>query len=353
LTIEAVWTAEHRRHRPATRAHLGWIEPAQEVVQRGEVVHDALVADPDVRLHQPGEVRDDLTPILAVHDATLVQFLSTVVARWRAAGLPLDRPAIVPWAFPHPLLAAGGELPPTHDLLAQVGERCGDTITVVLEGTWEAAVAAAHAAVTAARLVADGAPLTFAAVRPPGHHAGPALYGGSCFLNNAAIAAQWLSSGGRRVAVVDVDAHHGQGTQEIFYERGDVFYGSLHVDPSCEYPYWCGFASERGRGAGLGATRNEPLPPGTDDDGWLVALRAVVAEVGPFAPDVVVVSLGVDGLAEDPNADLRLTPAAFAEAGNLLGGLGPPLVCVLEGGYVLDLLGPTLLGFLRAASDAR
>jgi acetoin utilization deacetylase AcuC-like enzyme len=235
------------------------------------------------------------------------------------------------------------------DVRAQLGERCGDTLTVVLEGTWEAAVAAADSAVTAARLVVEGAPVSLAAVRPPGHHAGPTWYGGSCFLNNAAIAAQWLTSTGRRVAVVDIDAHHGQGTQEIFYERADVFYGSVHVDPAFEYPYWFGFAEERGRGRGLGSNRNVPVLPGTTDDDWLVALDSVVGDLQGFAPDVVVVSLGVDGLAEDPNSDLRLTPAAFAEAGRRLGRLGPPLVCVLEGGYVLDQLGPTVLGFLHAA----
>ena len=234
-----------------------------------------------------------------------------------------------------------------------MGDYCGDTITVVLDGTWEAAVAAAHSAVTAASLVAGGAGLAFAAVRPPGHHAGPAQYGGSCFLNNAAVAAQWLASRDQRVAVVDIDAHHGQGTQEIFYDRSDVYYGSVHVDPVHEYPYWCGFSSERGRGLGSGTNRNEPVLPGTGDTTWLEALGRVLDEVVTFRPDVLVVSLGVDGLAEDPNADLRLTPEAYAEAGRLLGGLGPPLVGVLEGGYVLELLGPTLLGFLHAADRAR
>jgi acetoin utilization deacetylase AcuC-like enzyme len=346
MAIEVVWTERHRLHRPTARAHLGALEPAQEVAERADVVRDALVADPDVQLHPPDEPADELAAIRAVHDDGLVELLRTVVERWRAAELPLDRPAIVPWAFPQGRTRAS---PPAVDVRARLGERCTDTITVVLEGTWEAAVAAAHSAVTAARLVVDGAPLSFAAVRPPGHHAGPAWYGGSCFLNNAAIAAEWLVGRGRRVAIVDVDAHHGQGTQEIFYERGDVFYGSVHVDPAFEYPYWFGFAEEQGLGPGLGSNRNVPLPPGTTDSEWLAALGSLAGDVDGFAPEVVVVSLGVDGLAEDSNSDLLLTPAAFVEAGRLLGRLGVPLVCVLEGGYVLEQVGPTVLGFLHAA----
>jgi acetoin utilization deacetylase AcuC-like enzyme len=349
MAIDVVWTDRHRLHRPQTRAHLGALEPAQEVAARGDVLRDALVADPDVQLHPPDDPADELGVIRAVHGDGLVEFLRTVVDRWRAADLPLDRPAIVPWAFPPPGQAG---TTPGADLHAQLGERCGDTLTVVLDGTWPAAVAAAHCAVTAARLVADGAPLSFAAVRPPGHHAGASRYGGSCFLNNAAIAAQWLTADGRRVAVADVDAHHGQGTQEIFYHRADVFYGSVHVDPAFEYPYWFGFAGERGAGPGLGTNRNLPLPPRTTDGPWLQALDSLAGDVRRFAPDVVVVSLGVDGLAEDPNSDLSLTAAAFVEAGRLLGRLGVPLVCVLEGGYVLERLGPTVLGFLHAARSS-
>ena len=237
--------------------------------------------------------------------------------------------------------------------MAAVGERCADTITVILDGTWTAVQAAAHAAATAARLLAGGADLVFAAVRPPGHHAGRATYGGSCFLNNAAIAAQYLVSEDRRIAIVDLDAHHGNGTQEIFYERADVFYGSIHADPALEYPYWSGFADERGAGPGQDSNRNIPLPSGSGDDAWLAALDGLLGDVDAFAPDVIVVSLGVDALADDPNSDLALTPDAFGSAGRSLAALGHPLLCVLEGGYVLGLLGPTVLAFLQAAEAAR
>ncbi len=302
-----------------------------------------------MRLRAPDDL--DLAPILAVHDPELVEFLSGVVDRWRAAGLPLDAPAIVPWAFPRRPQPASHGLAPSSDILAQVGERCADTITVVLDGTWTAAVAAAHAAATAARILAEGGRLVFAAVRPPGHHAGRSTYGGSCFLNNAAIAAQYLVGQGGRVAVVDLDAHHGNGTQEIFYERADVFYGSIHAEPAHEYPYWCGFGAESGAGPGDGFNRNEPLPAGSGDSAWLAALDRILADVDSFAPDAVVVSLGVDGLAEDPNSTLTLTPGAFAVAGRQVGSLRRPLLGVLEGGYVLELLGPAVLDFLHAADE--
>jgi acetoin utilization deacetylase AcuC-like enzyme len=155
------------------------------------------------------------------------------------------------------------------------------------------------------------------------------------------------------VAIIDLDAHHGNGTQEIFYERADVFFGSLHADPAHEYPYWCGFADERGQGAGAGTNRNLPLPAQCGDAAWLAGVERLLTEADAFAPDAVVVSLGIDGLAEDPNSTLALTPAAFAVAGGWLGSLHRPLLCTLEGGYVLDVLGPTLLGFLHAADSAR
>lgn len=346
--IEAVWTGAHRRHDPTTRALMGRLEPAQEVAARGDALRAALTADPFVRLHEPiGGCLDD---VLAVHDPDLVAFLGRVVRDWRGSGreLPPGRPAIVPFCFANPNLRPGRTLKPSQNVVAELGTYAADTLTVVFDGTYEAAVAAAHAAVTAARLAADGASLTYAAVRPPGHHAGPRTYGGACFLNNAAIAAHWLTAHGfSRVAIVDVDAHHGNGTQEIFYARGDVFYGSVHADPAQEYPWWLGYADETGQGDGAGATFNAPLPPRTPDSHWLAALRRVIAAVADFRPDMLVVSLGVDGLAADPNSFLDLTPAAYVEAGRLLGAMGLPMVCVQEGGYVCDVLGSTVLGFLH------
>jgi acetoin utilization deacetylase AcuC-like enzyme len=205
-------------------------------------------------------------------------------------------------------------------------------------------------ALTAADLVADGTASSYALVRPPGHHATRRAYGGSCYLNNAAVAAQRLRDrGARRVAIVDVDAHHGNGTQAIFYDRADVFYGSLHVDPGAGwFPHFVGFADEQGRDAGAGATYNVPLAPGTGDEGWLAALDGLLARVGAFAPEALVVSLGVDAAGVDPESPLEVSTDGFRGAGERLAALGHPTVLVHEGGYELTRLGVDTVAVLRA-----
>ncbi len=190
-------------------------------------------------------------------------------------------------------------------------------------------------------------------MRPPGHHAGPAFYGGSCYFNNAAAAAQRLRDGGvERVAIVDIDAHQGNGTQEIFWERGDVLYASVHVDPAAGwFPHLVGHAHERGGGDGLGATVNEPIPPGSGDEPWLAALGRLCDAARQHGPDAVVVSLGVDAAVDDPAAPLMVTAAGFAAAGDALAALGVPTVFVQEGGYDLPRLGPLVLAVLEGFED--
>ncbi len=207
---------------------------------------------------------------------------------------------------------------------------------------------------TAADVVAGGQRVAYALCRPPGHHATRAAYGGSCYLNNAAIAAQALrQSGAERVAIIDIDAHHGNGTQAIFYDRPDVYYGSLHVDPGAGwFPHYAGYPDERGNAAGTGANRNLPLAPGTGDDGWLAAIELLVAEVRDRGTDAVVVSLGVDAAAADPESPLQVSADGYRRAGELIGALAP-VVAVQEGGYDLPSLGglvvATLGGLLSGA----
>jgi acetoin utilization deacetylase AcuC-like enzyme len=209
--------------------------------------------------------------------------------------------------------------------------------------------AAADAAQTAADLVAAGERSAYAICRPPGHHATRAGYGGSCYLNNAAVAAAGLRAAGiGSVAVVDVDAHHGNGTQCLFYERPDVFYGSLHVDPGAGwFPHYLGFADETGSGAGAGANRNVPLAPGTGDAGWLAGLEAICADVVAFGAEAVVLSLGVDAAADDPESPLQVTLDGYARAGALVRDLRVPVVAVHEGGYHLPTLGELTVAALR------
>jgi acetoin utilization deacetylase AcuC-like enzyme len=243
-------------------------------------------------------------------------------------------------------------------------------MTLIGPGTWDAVEAAAGAAVTAVDLVAtaawvDGigtgspshgsgaAPLAYALCRPPGHHAAREAFGGSCYLNNAAIAAEALRArGARRVAVLDVDAHHGNGTQAIFYNRADVFYGSVHVDPGAGwFPHFMGFAEETGRGTGAGANRNIPLPARTGDDRWLGAVDDLRTEARSFGADALVVSLGVDAAVDDPESPLRVTQDGYQAAGVLLGELGLPTVAVQEGGYHLPTLGALVSVTLKGLAD--
>jgi acetoin utilization deacetylase AcuC-like enzyme len=237
---------------------------------------------------------------------------------------------------------------------ARVGAFAYDTMTPVGPGTWAAARAAVDCALTAVDLVDRGAPLAYALCRPPGHHVTRSAHGGSCYLNNAAVAAQALRNAGRhRVAVVDLDAHHGNGTEAIFYARGDVCYGSVHVDPGAGwFPHVAGFAVENGMGDGAGATRNIPLAPGTGDREWCSAVSALVAWVAESRVDALVVSLGVDAAAEDPESPLLVTIDGYRHAGRMLAGLGLPTVVVQEGGYHLPSLGGLVAAYLAGARPA-
>jgi acetoin utilization deacetylase AcuC-like enzyme len=200
-------------------------------------------------------------------------------------------------------------------------------------------------------LVEDGAPAAYAAVRPPGHHAGPAYFGGSCYFNNTAAAAQHLRNAGYdRVAIVDIDAHQGNGIQEVFWDRADVFYGSVHVDPAAGwFPHLVGYDDEVGGGAGEGWNLNVPVAPGSSDGPWLDALDLVLQRVHDHSPQAIVVALGVDAAVDDPAAPLLVTAVGFHEAGARLGAFGLPTVFVQEGGYdlvrLVPLVAQVLAGF--------
>jgi acetoin utilization deacetylase AcuC-like enzyme len=351
--LPVVWDADCLRHEPAGEVWLGVWETGTEVPARASAILEAAPAAAAVVTPARAHPVDHL---LAVHDAELVDHLATIWQRWVDGGYLADygRTRVVPYVFPTAGLLAGLPLRLPAAVHAEVGRFCYDTMTLVGPGSWEAIKAAADAALTAADLVADGAPLAYALLRPPGHHAGPSSYGGSCYLNNAAIAAAGLRrSGAGRVAIIDIDAHHGNGTQAIFYSRADVFYGSVHVDPGAGwFPHYVGFAAERGTGAGEGCNRNLPLAPGTGDKEWLAAVESLCAEVVAFGADAIVVSLGVDAAAADPESPLQVSASGYRAAGALIGALGPA-VAVQEGGYDLPSLGnlvvATLAG-LRSAS---
>lgn len=289
----------------------------------------------------------DLAPVLAVHDAGFVRFLETAWEAWKAEVGPIP-------AYPNIWPPRRTRMIPTVRPGAELGRYAVDMSSPVLEGTWKAARAAADCALTGARLIDGGEPAAFALCRPPGHHAGRDYFGGYCFLNNAAIAAQYFrDAGAARVAVLDIDYHHGNGTQDIFYDRGDVLTVSIHGDPVQEYPYYIGFADETGTGAGTGTNLNLPLPWGSDFAAWSAALEQGLARIRDFAPDRLVVSLGVDTFEADPISHFRLTGADYPQIGRRIAGLGLPTLFVMEGGYAIEAIGVNAVNVLKGFEAAR
>ncbi len=238
-------------------------------------------------------------------------------------------------------------------IVGQAGFYMADTACPIGPGTWAAAKAAAQVALTAADLVLAGEGAAYALCRPPGHHAYGDQAGGFCYLNNVAIAAQHMRDQADRVAILDVDVHHGNGTQGIFYDRDDVLFCSLHGDPSVFYPYFAGYGDERGAGVGQGYNLNLPLPPGTGDDAYLQALATAFAAIKDFAPEYLLVSLGLDAQENDPLGILSITTNGFARMGDAIGALGLPSLIVQEGGYLCEEMADNLLAFLSGFQASR
>jgi acetoin utilization deacetylase AcuC-like enzyme len=350
LAMPVVFSDRHRLHDPGAEIFVGVRTPAAEVPARADAIRAALDGATTV-----AERPHDDADVLAVHDRALVEYLEGAWAQWEEAGLPADpgQDRVVPYVFAHQgLLADGPPAMPTAPW-ARPGLFAYDTMTLIGPGTWEAARAAVDVALTAADLVLAGAPAAYACCRPPGHHVTGSCYGGSCYLNNAAAAAARLRAGlDGPVAVLDVDAHHGNGTQAVFYERGDVLAGSVHVDPGAGwFPHFLGFAGETGAGPGQGANRNVPLAPGSDDDAWVAAVAGLAGWARARGARGLVVALGVDAAEGDPESPLRATAAGFREAGRALGALGLPTVVVQEGGYELSSIGALVAEALAGIED--
>lgn len=350
--MPVVWDERHRGHAPGAGIWLGVSVPGDEEPERGDALGFALRAAGSEL--QPATDHGD-EPLLRVHSAEFVAYLESAHRRWVDEGHLDDpgQPMVVPYVFALPHVTSGRPVRQPTAIRAVAGLYAMDTMTLIGPGTYVAARAAVDGALTACDLVLAGSRAAYAAVRPPGHHVGADFYGGSCYLNNAAVAAQYLLDRGiGRVAIIDVDAHHGNGTQEIFYARDDVFYGSAHVDPGHGwFPHFVGFADERGEADGAGANRNLPLPPGSGDAEWLDAITALAEEATTWKADALVVSLGVDGAASDPNSPFELTARGYAAIGAVLGRMHLPTVLVQEGGYVLDTLGDLVLAALRGFEE--
>ncbi len=324
----------HARHAPAHEFFRGERVPCFETPERAEIVRAELLA----RGHDV--LAPDVSAAAAlgrVHAERYLEFLRDAWAAWTA----LDPANATRQPFPSvwPVRTLRADVEPA-DFIARLGLYSMDNGSPLAPGTWEAAHAAADCAASAAARVAAGARAAFSAMRPPGHHAGPDFMGGYCFLNHAAVAAQWLrDAGAARVAILDVDYHHGNGTQAIFWRRADVLFVSLHGDPRTEYPFYLGHADETGEGPGAGCTRNLPLPAGASVAEWFAALESACGTIAAYGPDALVVSLGLDTFAGDPIAKFALGPDEFTRLGARLARLGMPAVFVLEGGYAARELG--------------
>ncbi|TMJ20348.1 MAG: histone deacetylase family protein [Alphaproteobacteria bacterium] len=319
-------------HAPTLELHNGGFVPFAETPARAESIRAALGGTEPARDH--GEA-----PLRAVHGEAYLAFLRSAHRDWRAAGREGD---------------AGGYAWPVvrrrpldlNRIDARLGLYSFDASSPIAAGTWEGAYWSVQTALTALDAVLDGEGPAFALCRPPGHHAGADYLGGYCYLNNAAIAAEAAVKSGRRVAILDIDYHHGNGTQDIFYDRGDVLFVSIHADPVMDYPYFWGHADESGEGDGQGATLNLPLPRGTDLGAYIPALERALARIDAFAADLLVISYGADTFSGDPISHFRLETGDYRAVGRRIASLGKQSLIVMEGGYAVDALGTNVASFL-------
>lgn len=340
--MQILFSSRHQAHN--TRYTMpGYADRYDEAPQRAETILAALIA---AGLGRPVEAEDQgLKPIQAVHDADLLAFLQSAYESSRSV-LTDDSPL-----WPDGYYAVRGWRRRPAGCQQQAGYYATDRDCPILAGTWDAAYWSAQTALSAANRVLAGQAAVYALCRPPGHHASAGQYGGYCYLNNAAIAARHLQgAGAARVAIVDIDYHHGNGTQEIFYTDPTVLTCSLHADPDEEYPYFWGGAAEQGDGLGHGCNRNWPLPAGIDDAGYLAALDEALELVAGFDPAFLIIAAGFDLVQGDPSATTRgfsVTPEGLERIGGRLAALGLPTVVVQEGGYQLDHLGELAVRFLQ------
>ncbi|QYE35985.1 histone deacetylase family protein [Polymorphobacter sp. PAMC 29334] len=329
-----VFAREQLAHRPAREMHNGaWIKHA-ETAARAEAIVAAL---PPL-----APARDfGLGPILRVHAAEYVDFLRDAFALWQAAGREGDA---LPYVWP----VVGRRPLKLSRIDALLGRFSFDAATPIAPGTWEAAYWGTQTALTALAPLLDGSVRTsFALCRPPGHHAGSDYFGGYCYLNSAAIAARAARDAGHaRVAVVDIDYHHGNGTQDIFGADPSVFYASIHADPATDYPFYWGHADEAGEGAGAGTTLNLPLPRGTGITPYLAALDTALAALKTYDPSLLVVSFGADTFAGDPISGFALATADYPAVAARIASLSLPTLVVMEGGYATAELGDNVAAFL-------
>jgi acetoin utilization deacetylase AcuC-like enzyme len=310
-----------------------------ETASRGLTLYEALRKANLGQITPPGDFGTE--PIDIIHDYGMLNLLQDGYDR---AQTEFQASVALPQTF------ALGRKPPRkpRSLQGQLGYYTFDIASPLFEHTWESAYWSVQTALSAAALVSVGnEKIAYALCRPPGHHAGIDFFGGGSYLNNAAIAANWLLQQGRRVVILDIDYHHGSGTQNIFYKRSDVLYCSLHADPLYEYPYYWGYADEYGAGRGISYTYNFPLPRGTAENYYLNILAEALKKIRLYVPDILVLSLGFDTLEGDPNGNFKLEPSSFHKIGKMIQSLGIPVVVIQEGGGLLSAIGESAVYFFK------
>ena len=337
--VQTAYSEAHRLHHARGELIDGALRPPHERPERADLILAAVRAAGLGPVIEP--TAHGIEPLARVHDERFLAFLQEAWALWLAEHG--DETDALPLAWPSRRMQQ--REPEAID--GRLSYFSFDAGSPIMAGTAEAVLASADVALTGADLLLGGERSAFALCRPPGHHAALDLYGGYCFVNNAAAATQALLDGGlSRVAVVDVDYHHGNGTQDIFWARGDVLVTNLHGDPRQEYPYFTGSADERGAGDGVDATRNYPMRWGTRAPEWFAALDDALRHVRAFAPDAVVVSLGVDTYRDDPISCFELESADYPVLGARLADRGVPTLFVMEGGYAVEAIGTNVAGVL-------
>ena len=342
--MQIFYNPEHAAHQGKLEMFRGRMVPCHEVPQRQDQVFAQLALHKWGSLQTPHAFDDRV--LETIHSPRYLNFLQSAWAQWLAldpANAALDA---IPSVWPTRSFRSDIE---PDNFAARMGLYSFDAGTPLTAGTWQAARSGADCALSAARHIAQGGRAAFALSRPPGHHAGADFFGGYCFLNNAALAAQFLRDKGlERVAVLDVDYHHGNGTQAIFYDRPDVFFASIHGDPRTEYPFYLGHADEQGVGAGWGTNLNLPLARGSDYETWSAALEVALKGVANFGAQALVLSLGVDTFVGDPISGFALQSQDYLRMGERIAKAGLPVAIVFEGGYAVDAVGLNVAHVLQA-----
>ena len=341
--MQVIYSSAHEGHSPAQFVSAGCFVASPEVAERATRLLAAVRA---AGHHIVAPDTFGIGPCGEVHTADYLEFLAQAHVLWqRIEGASAE---VVPNA--HPGRRMTGR--PQH-IVGLAGYHMADAACPIGAGTWEAAQVSADVALTAAAKVLDGEPVAYGLCRPPGHHAFSDMAGGFCFINNVAVAAEYCRKrGAERVAILDIDVHHGNGTQGIFYDRADVLFVSVHANPSAFYPWYAGYPDERGAGPGAGYNLNLPLARESADPAFLTAVEAGLAAIRRYAPEMLLISLGLDAQENDPLGVFRITTDGFRATAERIAGLGLPTVLIQEGGYLCPELGANLAAFLAGFEAA-